>query len=272
MQYYDQHLHTYFSPDSKERFERYLDQSDKPFVTTEHLDFFHPYQQKENVVPDFEKYSATIARLNGQYDNRILKGIEVGYTHRDKAEIEGFLKEKDYDLVLMSIHHNGSHNFMMLNNDDIPLEKQLNEYYTLMLQGTQNFPQANVLAHFDYGLRNYQVSVEELWQVEGLLKKIFKQIIANGTAMELNTRSMYQYGNAPLYDYAIGLYRAVGGELFTVSSDAHVVEDYELRFDDAFAMLRKHGVEELATFQKQTLKMVKMPQAKVLESVNGQLK
>ena len=43
MRYYDQHLHTYFSPDSSETFENYLLQSDLPVVTTEHLDFISSF-------------------------------------------------------------------------------------------------------------------------------------------------------------------------------------------------------------------------------------
>lgn len=42
MRYYDQHLHTYFSPDSRETFENYLNLTDLPLISTEHLDFFQP--------------------------------------------------------------------------------------------------------------------------------------------------------------------------------------------------------------------------------------
>lgn len=259
MQYYDQHAHTYFSPDSKELFENYLALTDKPFVSTEHLDFFHPRQMKKNVIPDFVGYSRVVDQLNILYPNPILKGIEVGYTHRDRHEIKAFLKDKDYDVVLMSIHHNGWHNFMHLGNDDVPVAENLEEYYSLMMQAVEHFPEANVLAHFDYGLRSYDVNVAELQQVENKLIRIFNQIIENGTAFELNTRSMYAYGNAHLYDYAIGLYRSLGGELFTVSSDAHTADDYELRFQDAFNMLQRHGVTQLATFQQRELTLVDLP-------------
>ena len=64
MRYYDQHMHTYFSPDSIEHFENYLEQSDKPLITTEHLDFFSPLQATEDVIPDYSAYSADVDRLN----------------------------------------------------------------------------------------------------------------------------------------------------------------------------------------------------------------
>lgn len=251
MHYYDQHMHTHFSPDSSEKFERYLVQSDKTVITTEHLDFFSPQQQSKDTIPDYDGYIREINRLNAQYGNRILKGIEVGFTHPDRDKIREFLKGKDYDLILLSIHHNGKHNFMNLSNEDIPLKENMDEYYTLMLQGVQELPNANVLAHFDYGLRGYEVSVEELKMVEDKLIKVFQAAIQKDLAFELNTKSMYHHGNAHLYEYAIDLYRSVGGKWFTVGSDAHKAEDYEFHFTEAFDMLKRHGVEELVTFQQQ---------------------
>src|SRR5699024_11307645 len=53
-----------------------------------------------------------------------------------------------------------------------------------------------------------------------------------------------------LYDYAIGLYKSVGGDMFTVSSDAHVAGDYQLGFEEAFNKLRNHDVNQLVVFQK----------------------
>lgn len=259
MHYYDQHMHTHFSPDSSEKFERYLDQSDKTIITTEHLDFFSPHQKKDDVVPDFDDYSKEIEQLNEQYGNRILKGIEVGFTYPDRDKIQAYLKGKDYDLILLSIHHNGKHNFMMIGNDDIPLTENLDEYYTLMLQGIQGFPNANVLAHFDYGLRGYEVTVDELKMAEDKLIEVFKAAVQNDLAFELNTSSMYKHGNAHLYEYAIDLYRSVGGTLFTVGSDAHRAEDYESHFSEAFDMLKRHGVEELVIFRQQEPTSVKVP-------------
>lgn len=259
MQYYDQHMHTYFSPDSMERFENYLALSDKPLITTEHLDFFSPYQKRDDYIPDFAAYSAEIERLNKLYGNRIRKGVEVGFTAADKEGILDYLKDKDFDLVLLSIHHNGRYNFMKIRNEDIPLPDTLEEYYSLMLQAVQEFPQANVLAHFDYGLRRYDVSVAELKTVEHKLLQVFETAAQNEIAMELNTSSMYRHENAHLYEYAIDLYLSAGGTMFTVGSDAHRAQNYEAHFPEAFAMLKRHGVEQLTVFQKQEPNFVTIP-------------
>lgn len=259
MQYYDQHMHTHFSPDSVERFENYLVLSDKPLITTEHLDFFSPRQNRAPYIPDFTQYSAEIERLNKRYGNRIRKGVEVGFTKPDKDKIFRYLDGKDFDLVLLSIHHNGRYNFMQVGNRDVPLERTLDEYYRLMLEAVQEFPQANVLAHFDYGLRGYDLSVEELQAAESQLLAVFQAAVERDIAFELNTGSMYRHENAHLYEYAIDLYLSAGGKLFTVGSDAHKAQDYERYFPDAFAMLRRHGVEQLAVFQQQEPTLVDIP-------------
>lgn len=260
MRYYDQHLHTYFSPDSSETFEKYLEQSDLPVVTTEHIDFFSPYQANDDVIPDYEGYSQRIETLNEQYDNRLLKGIEIGFTYPDRQRIEQFLAGKSFDIKLLSIHHNGRHGFMTLNHDVKDLNIHLKEYFTLMLEAVKKAPYANVLAHFDFGLRGYDaVKVEDLYNSEDLLLQIFKRMVENNQALELNTRSMYRYDNEHLYDYAIDLFKSVGGEMFTVSSDAHVARDYQLRFADAFQKLRNHGVNQLVVFQKGEPHFVDMP-------------
>lgn len=260
MKYYDQHLHTYYSPDSTEDFENYLRQTDLPLVSTEHLDYYSPNQGIKDAILDYDSYSEMVRRLNKKYNNRLLKGIEVGFTFKDRLRIEEFLENKEFDIILLSIHHNGKQGFMTLNHETKDLTDHLVEYYDLMLEGITHAPYANVLAHFDYGLRGYDnVRVSDLKKVEDKLKAIFKVIIDQNQAMELNTRSMYRFENAHLYDYAIGLYRSLGGKMFTVSSDAHVAEDYQLKFSDAYSLLRKHGVEELVVFKKQRAQFVPLP-------------
>lgn len=71
MKYYDQHLHTYYSPDSIETFENYLKQSDLPVVTTEHLDFYSPEQKIDDVILDYAGYTERIKqRLRESFTQR----------------------------------------------------------------------------------------------------------------------------------------------------------------------------------------------------------
>lgn len=259
MDYYDQHAHTHFSFDSEEKFENYLNATNKFVVTTEHLDFHNPILGFKNNYPDYIAYTKEIKELNQQYNHRILKGVEVGYTPRDSKDIKEYLSNQEYDVMLLSIHQNGQYDFMEDKVLDHSLEETMKEYFQLMLEAVTDFPRANILAHFEYGLRRYDVSVDDLKKFEPLLKQIFKKAIQNELAFELNSKSMFKYNNAHLYEYGVELYKSLGGKYFTVGSDAHVVSDYEFHFEEVFEVLKKHGIKQLVVFQAGKSILVKCP-------------
>ena len=95
------------------------------------------------------------------------------------------------------------------------------------------------------------VTVDDLREFEPLLKGLLDEIMAKEMALELNTRSMYEYNNADLYRYMIGLYLEMGGTRFSLGSDAHSIQKYRYHFDDAIALLKDLGVHELTLFKNQ---------------------
>ena len=107
----DNHLHTHHSYDSDADFKDYLENYEGELVTTEHYDLSNPYSKQDD-VPDYEAYSEEIAALNAQYGNRIKRGIEIGYYQPREADILSFLADKDYDLKLLSVHHNGVNDYL----------------------------------------------------------------------------------------------------------------------------------------------------------------
>lgn len=258
MTYYDQHLHTHHSFDSEETFENYLDRfSPNTFVSTEHLDFQNPYVDGKDSIPEYIAYSNEIQTLSTQYNIELLHGIEVGYVHIHKERIEQFLSKKNYDIILLSIHQNGTIDYM----DDSVLTLNTHElivdYYERMLEAVKSVDFANVLTHFDYGVRRLNVSIEEFKNIaEPYLIDIFKTIIDKNIAFELNAKSFIKYSNEKLYEYAIPLYISLGGTLFTLGSDAHIADDFELGFDEMTTLLKKNHVTQLATYKNQTLTLV----------------
>lgn len=260
MKYYDQHLHTHHSFDSNELFENYLDKySPSVFVSTEHLDFANPAEAGKNSIPEYDHYSEEIETLSKKYNTKLLHGIEVGYVNDHKELIDEFLKDKHYDLILLSIHQNGIFDYM--DDDVLSLDtaELITDYYSRMLDAVKTVDFANILTHFDYGVRRLTLSIEEFKLVaEPYLIEIFKTIIDKNIAFELNAKSFVKYGNKELYEYAVSLYLSLGGTLFTLGSDAHVAEDYELGFEEMTSLLKKHVVNQLATYQNQELTLVQI--------------
>ena len=247
--YYDQHMHTHFSPDSAESFENYLEQTDGLLVTTEHLDFHDAYNGGVDTVLDYAAYSDKIDALNAIHDGRIRRGIEVGYTPESHARIMSYLEGKTFDVILLSVHQNGRYDYLQPIIDEMDPKAVMQEYFQLCTEAVRQVDGANIFVHFDYGIRRLPVTVEDLREFEPLLKGLLNAIMAKKMALELNTRSMYEYNNADLYRYMIGLYLEMGGSSFSLGSDAHSIQKYRYHFDDAIALLHELGVTELTLFK-----------------------
>lgn len=252
MQYYDQHVHTNFSFDAREDLRSYVALAKDCVITTEHLDLNNPSQDFKDSMPDDAGYERLRHEIAKETNVRLLKGIEVGYRPDLQERILSFLANKHYDLVLLSIHQNGRYDYMDEEARQYPIEEVLHEYFSAMCQGVKEFPCANVVAHFDYVARIQKIEKETFLKIAiPYLKEIFPVMIEKQMALELNTRSMFQYGQLALYEEIVPLYQHMGGKLFTLSSDAHKAESYEYAFDQGKAFLQRHGIKELVVYQQQ---------------------
>lgn len=250
MNYYDQHVHTFLSFDSEERFENYLAFQPQFFVATDHFDLKNPCSNYRDDIPNYELLQQCQQTLQEQTATKILKGIEIGVVPGQEAQICDYLEQHPYDLKLISIHQNGIFDYM----DDAVLAKDrftvAKDYFAQMSSVLDTFSEGHILTHFDYGLRRLNFTADELAQhFEKDLLTIFKKVVARELAFEVNAKSFGRYQNAALYEYAILLYQSVGGKLFTLGSDAHRASDYSLLFPEMCQLLRSFGIERLAVFQ-----------------------
>ena len=256
---FDQHVHSNFSFDSNEDLENYINVSNKnDIVTTEHLDFANPIINYEDSSIEYLKYIEEITSLNKKYSNKFFSGIEIGYTPNSEKRIEDFLKNKNFNLKLLSIHQNGLYDYMCVNKKLISLEALIQEYFEQMIQALESSIEFNVLAHFEYGIRIVDISVTDFDSLASkFLNKIIELIVKKEIAFEVNTKSMYKYKKENLYSYMIEKYLKKGGKLFTLGSDAHNIKDYAYKFDDARKFLLARNVKEIILF-KDKIKMEKI--------------
>jgi len=256
---FDQHVHSNFSFDSNEELENYINVSNKnDIVTTEHLDFANPIINYEDSSINYLKYIEEIDSLNKKYSNKFFSGIEIGYTPNSEKRIEDFLKDKNFNLKLLSIHQNGLYDYMCVNKKLISLEALIQEYFEQMIQALESSIEFNVLAHFEYGIRIIDISVTDFDSLASkFLNKIIELIVKKEIAFEVNTKSMYKYKKENLYSYMIEKYLKKGGKLFTLGSDAHNIKDYAYKFDDARKFLLARNVKEIILF-KDKIKMEKI--------------
>lgn len=215
---------------------------DGEIVTTEHYDLSNPYTKQDD-VPEYEAYSHEIESLNLKYGNRIKRGIEIGYYQPRESDILDFLDGKDYDLKLLSVHHNGVNDYLDDEVADMDKASIIQEYLD-KLEYAIGRVDADVLAHFDYGFRLFDVTIDELKTYEEQLKRIFQKMIANDLAFELNAKSMYLYHHEDLYRYALGLVKDLGCCKYSIGSDGHKLEHFRLNFDKILVLLREFDITE----------------------------
>ena len=256
---FDQHVHSNSSFDSNEELENCINVSNKnDIVTTEHLDFANPIINYEDNSIEYLKYIEEITSLNKKYSNKFFSGIEIGYTSDSEKRIEDFLKDKNFNLKLLSIHQNGLYDYMCVNKKLISLEALIQEYFEQMIQALESSIEFNVLAHFEYGIRIVDISVVDFDNLASkFLNKIIELIVKKEIAFEVNTKSMYKYKKENLYSYMIEKYLKKGGKLFTLGSDAHNIKDYAYKFDEARKFLLDRNIKEIILF-KDKIKMEKI--------------
>ena len=252
---FDQHVHSSFSFDSNEDLENYINVSNNSdIITTEHLDFENPIINYKDSSIDYLKYVGQIKNLNKKYSNKFFLGIEIGYTPNSEKRIEDFLKDKNFNLKLLSIHQNGNYDYMCVNKKLISLEVLIQEYFEQMIQALESSIEFNVLAHFEYGLRMIDISVTDFDNLASVfLNKIIELIVKKEIAFEVNTKSMYKYKKENLYSYMIEKYLKKGGKLFTLGSDAHNIKDYAYKFDEATKFLLNKNIKEIILFKDKVI-------------------
>ena len=248
---FDQHVHSSYSFDSNENLENYINVSDNnDIITTEHLDFENPIINYKDSSIDYLKYVGQIKNLNKKYSNKFFSGIEIGYTPNSEKRIEDFLKNKNFNLKLLSIHQNGLFDYMCVNKKLISLEALIQEYFEQMIQALESSIEFNVLAHFEYGIRIVDISVADFDSLASkFLNKIIELIVKKEIAFEVNTKSMYKYKKENLYSYMIEKYLKKGGKLFTLGSDAHNIKDYAYKFDEATKFLLNKNIKKVILFK-----------------------
>ena len=252
---FDQHVHSSFSFDSNEDLENYINVSNNSdIITTEHLDFENPIINYKDSSIDYLKYVGQIKNLNKKYSNKFFLGIEIGYTPNSEKRIEDFLKDKNFNLKLLSIHQNGNYDYMCVNKKLISLEVLIQEYFEQIIQALESSIEFNVLAHFEYSLRMIDISVTDFDNLASVFfNKIIELIVKKEIAFEVNTKSMYKYKKENLYSYMIEKYLRKGGKLFTLGSDAHNIKDYAYKFDEAKKFLLSKNIKEIILFKDKVI-------------------
>ena len=206
---------------------------------------------RERLLGSLREVQAARGRFEGQLT--LCCGVELGQALHDMPTARQVLTMADYDVVLGSLHNlYETEDFYFLQDRTRDKKALLRRYFEelLALAKTDTF---DVLAHLTYVYRymGYGDDVLPVQSFEPLLREIFAALAQNGKALELNTSGLYRSpkGRAMPDLWELKLFRACGGELVALGSDAHTAANIGRGLAEGQALLREAGFMYQAVYR-----------------------
>ncbi len=258
--YYDQHMHSSFSADSKEDLENYVKIAKEkhiPYICTcEHFDYL-TVVDGTTWIADYPKLMKLHEDLRIKYPSvGFLLGIELGYKRICFDEMVELSHKYPFDIIQLSIHDNNKWDYYFPNAFLGQEKSSMDEYFDLMLEAIERFTNFDVLSHIDFGFKTLKM-MDKKWEFklwDDKIRKVMKKVIELDKAFEINTKVQEVIYNIDKdnhhIEYILGLYKELGGKKVTLSSDAHTVDKYLNLFDKYMKILKSFGFNELSFFIK----------------------
>ncbi len=224
---FDFHVHSSVSFDSAEAPLELLKAAEKnglrEICFTDHYD----YNSEKNGHHDLfsiEDYAAAYDSLHSE-TLKILKGIEFGLTTWNQDEANAFLQKGNFDFVLGSVHYVGGIDpYFKAYWEGLSFEAAVQKYMVKTLECVKAHENFDVLGHLTYVCKsshNPTGSGVSYSEIPDITDEILKTLISKGKGIEVNTSGMDKIGDfLPSLEY-VKRFRALGGEIITVGSDAH---------------------------------------------------
>lgn len=261
MTFYDTHMHSFLSFDSKAEPTSYISEKTEVLTFTEHLDLENTIFDKRDDIPDFAEIVKWQRKFQKEHDIELLLGVEVGYVPGQEEQLKDILSAYAFDVKLLSCHQNDQYDYMDEKTDDTPGE-MMDKYVKQLFEAVSTMTECQIMTHFDYGFRVHNVSSRTFEAYKEPLKRVFEKAIENNFAFELNGKSIEKYDTLELYEWAVPTFLELGGHIFSLGSDAHDASEHFLAFDTMISLLEKHGVTEVAQYKKQEREMVSLKDVK----------
>ncbi len=272
----DYHIHSEFSADSKanmnELIEKAIDKEYDQIAFSEHFDLV-PSEIAVYGVPSYSQFSQAINKMRIKYPNiSILKGVELGEYHRCYNIVDSVLIKDPPEVKIAAIHvipiehkllseYRGTdtsssqqlseNNLLNVQemNISLPIKEVIDEpiikaYYLENLKLVKHGC-FDILAHLGVYKRYLQEQPDESI-VQEYVEEIFELLIKNNIALEVNLSGLRKPIKSLVPDInQLILYYKMGGELITIGSDTHHINDLDQDYDKARQILRHIGFRYL---------------------------
>ncbi len=262
----DYHLHTDYSIDSKvlikDRVKWAIDNGINEICLTDHMenDLSPNYD-----VYDMAKYKKEIQEAKEIYGDKIIikYGMELGlmpHLHKQAKEI---VKTYDFDFIIGSTHI--VNKVPLYDGDAFYRGREkvaaFNEYLEDILSNSIIYDEYDVYGHYDYVYRysNYDDNKLHYKDHKEVIDATFRNFVERGKGIEINLSGV-RYGHNSFHPNLeiLKAFKAQGGEIVTIGSDTHNLQDVRKLILQAQDMMKEAGFDYIATFEKRQPSFVKL--------------
>ena len=244
----DCHTHTEFSVDSEAKLTDMLEKACAlglaAYAVTDHCECNRWYSAEHyaddpvypyyNFGEDFERSVTAVNAAKEKYAGRLnlICGVELGQATHNYDIAERVVSDSRVDFVIGSMHQlPRTEDFAFLDYNTMTKDEMfaLAERYFTEIHKLCKWGKFDVLGHLTYMLRYIKIKGGadlDISRYDDIIAESFRLLIQNGKGIEINTSGYRQgYGDSfPSLKY-VKLFRDLGGEIISIGSDAHTVED-----------------------------------------------
>ena len=264
----DYHMHSTFSEDGTMTMEEACWQAVKvglkEIAITDHMDIDLPENIYAFQIKDMYGYMKEISKVKEQFKGllKVKAGIELGLQDWTLDQCAALTVNFPLDFVIASIHNvNGEDPYFRVYFNSRDKEKSYTDYYETILQLIEEYDDFNVLGHLDYFRRYspYGYGPEDRWSGKDLVEAILKVLVRKGKGMELNTSGFAHSSRQPHpHPDILKWFRELGGEIVTIGSDAHSVEEVGYENKRALEWLKYAGFDYVTSFTDMKPEFIKI--------------
>jgi len=246
----DYHVHSNYSCDGKSTIfgmcRKAVDLKIVEIGFSEHMDF-NPQNSCFGFF-NYGEYVSEIENARKTFKDQLIvrKGIEIDYQHCFENEIKKWLKDKEFDFTIGSVHY--------LKNDFIsrPLvaRKDLKEMYDVYFNEVERSIESglfDVVGHFDLigryiSNRRSELNSFNFWEKA---KAILEKIVKSNLYLEINSKGLREECRDTMPGRKlIDEFIRNGGKLISLGSDAHSTNEIGNGIDEIQNFLAKYRRHE----------------------------
>lgn len=278
----DCHTHTQYSVDSEADIElmikRACELNLEAYAVTDHCECNRWYSEEYyknadtyrffDFGRDFENSVTAVTELKEKYDGKLnlVCGVEMGQATQEINIAEKIVSDKRLDFVIGSIHQVPDIEdfaFIDYNSMDTNGLYNLAEAYLLEINKLCKWGKFDVLGHLTYFLRYFHRHLGAEFDIscfDEIIKTSFRELITKGKGIEINTSGLRNPTNKEIYPSIkyVKMFRELGGEIISIGSDAHIVDDLGSGVEVGIRLAEEAGFRYITYFKERKPNFIKI--------------